>query len=47
MQVVLRQIVWMNVSVTRKLDQTKGARQSWSCFMEYSPFVCVYECHFE
>ena len=44
---MLRQIVWMNVSDTRKLDQTKGARQSWSCFMEYSPFVCVYECHFE
>ena len=37
--------VRMNVSDTRKLDQTKGARQSWSCSMEYSSFVYVYECH--
>ena len=44
-QVVLRQIVRMNVSDTRKLDQTKGARQSWSCSMEYSSFVYVYERH--
>ena len=31
----------------RKLDQTKVARQSWSCSMEYSPFVSVYKRHFE
>ena len=37
--------VRMNVSDTRKLDQTKGARQSWSCSMEYSSFVYVYERH--
>ena len=35
----------MNVSDTRKLDQTKGARQSWSCSMEYSSFVYVNERH--
>ena len=35
--------VWMNVSDTRKLDQMKGACQSWSCSMEYSSFV--YERH--
>ena len=35
----------MNVSDTRKLDQTKGAHQNWSCSMEYSSFVYVYECH--
>ena len=37
--------VRMNVSDTWKLDQTKGARQSWSCSMEYSSFVYVYEHH--
>ena len=42
---MLHQIVRMNVSDTRKLDQTKGARQSWSCSMEYSSFVYVYEHH--
>ena len=35
----------MNVSDTWKLYQTKGACQSWSCSMEYSSFVYVYECH--
>ena len=33
---IVRRIIRMNVSDTRKLDQTKGARQSWSCSMEYS-----------
>ena len=30
---------------TLKLDQTKGARQSWSCSMEYSAIVYVYKHH--
>ena len=37
--------VWMNVSDTRKLDQTKRVRQSCSCSMEYFSFVYVYERH--
>ena len=32
----------MDVSDTRKLDQTKGARQIWSCSMEYSLNNAVY-----
>ena len=49
MQVVLRQIIHqtiqIDVSGTRKLEQAKVARQSWSCSMEYSSFVYVYERH--
>ena len=44
-QIVCR-IIRMNVSDTCKLDETEGAYQSWSCSMEYSSFVYVYERHF-
>ena len=42
---IVRRIIRMNVSDTRKLDQTNGACQSWSCSMEYFPFFYVYERH--
>ena len=40
---IIRQIIQIDVSDTRKLEQAKVARQSWSCSMEYSSFVYVYQ----
>ena len=38
---IVRRIIWMNASDTRKSDQTKAERQKCSCSMEYPSFVYI------